>query len=337
MAKLIRFDWAMKKLLRNKANFEILEGFISELLKDDIKIQRILESESNKEHKSDKFNRVDLIAETSSGEIIIIEVQVENEIDFLQRMLYATSKAVTEHLSTGDSYLNVKKIYSINILYFDLGQGKDYVYHGTTSFKGIHFDDELTLSSRQIEVFDKDKPHELYPEYYILKVNQFNDIAKDTLDEWIHFLKTEEIGDKVKAKGLKKAKKVLDVMMMSEEEQQEYKGYLEDMRYQSSMHFSSYGVGKIDGIKEGEKIGIEKGEKMGIEKGEKIGIEKGEKIGIEKGRKEGEQLGIEKGRKEERNLLISQLLKSGMSKENLSVMLGISIVELDEIIENLLN
>ena len=335
MAKLIRFDWAMKKLLRNKANFEILEGFISELLKDDIKIQKILESESNQEHKTDKFNRVDLIAETSAGEIIIIEVQIENEIDFLQRMLYATSKAVTEHLSTGDSYLNVKKIYSINILYFDLGQGKDYVYHGTTSFKGIHFDDELKLSSRQIEVFDKNKPQELYPEYYILKVNQFNDIAKDTLDEWIHFLKTEEIGDKFKAKGLKKAKKVLDVMKMSEEEQQEYKGYLEDMRYQSSMHFSSYGVGKIEGRKEGIQIGREEGEQLGIEKGrkegEQLGIEKGEKIGIEKG----EKIGIEKGRKEERNSLIRQLLKSGMSKENLSVMLGIPVNELDEIINNL--
>ena len=30
--KLITFDWAMKRLLRSKANFEILEGFLSELL-----------------------------------------------------------------------------------------------------------------------------------------------------------------------------------------------------------------------------------------------------------------------------------------------------------------
>ena len=45
--KLIWFDWAVKKLLRNKANFGVLEGFLSELLYDDIKIERILESESN--------------------------------------------------------------------------------------------------------------------------------------------------------------------------------------------------------------------------------------------------------------------------------------------------
>jgi len=33
--KLIRFDWAMKTLLRDKANFDILEGFLGALLNDD--------------------------------------------------------------------------------------------------------------------------------------------------------------------------------------------------------------------------------------------------------------------------------------------------------------
>ena len=44
--RLISFDWAMKKLLRSKANFEILEGFLSELLKNNIHILEILESGS---------------------------------------------------------------------------------------------------------------------------------------------------------------------------------------------------------------------------------------------------------------------------------------------------
>ena len=56
--KLIRFDWAVKKLLRNKANFVVLEGFLSELLFDDIKIQKILESESKQDTENDKYNRV---------------------------------------------------------------------------------------------------------------------------------------------------------------------------------------------------------------------------------------------------------------------------------------
>ena len=59
--KLISFDWAIKRLLRNKANFVVLEGFLSELLFDDIKIEQILESEANQETVDDKFNRVDIL------------------------------------------------------------------------------------------------------------------------------------------------------------------------------------------------------------------------------------------------------------------------------------
>ena len=65
--KLIRFDWAMKKMLRHKANFDILEGFLSELLEEDIKIKQILDSESNKETEDDKYNRVDILVENSKG------------------------------------------------------------------------------------------------------------------------------------------------------------------------------------------------------------------------------------------------------------------------------
>jgi len=70
---LIRFDWAIKRLLRNKADYFVLEGFLSELLIEDISIQSILESESNQRIDTDKFNRVDLLVKDSKGELIIIE------------------------------------------------------------------------------------------------------------------------------------------------------------------------------------------------------------------------------------------------------------------------
>ena len=55
MSNYIRFDWAMKRLLRNKANFAVLEGFLTTLLRDRIKIQKLLESESNQEEEFDKY------------------------------------------------------------------------------------------------------------------------------------------------------------------------------------------------------------------------------------------------------------------------------------------
>jgi len=257
--RLISFDWAMKKLLRGKANFEILEGFLSELLKENITILEILESESNKEDCRDKFNRVDLKVKNQKNEIIIIEVQYEHEFDYLQRILFGASKVITEHLNESDAYSKVAKVICVNILYFDLGHGKDYIYHGITTFKGLHSHEQLQLSEDQQELYKKDKIYEIFPEYYLIKVNNFDDIAKDTLDEWIYFLKNEEIKESFKAKGIKKAKKELDILKLPEKERLAYERYQDDLHYQASMVESSYTIG----VKKGEKKGEKRGEKRG--------------------------------------------------------------------------
>ena len=107
--QLVRFDWALKKLLRNKANFEILEGFLSELLKLDVKIEKILESESNKEAGDDKHNRVDLLTEIGSCELVLIELQVEGQFDYFHRMLYGSSKLITDYMTAGFAYKRSKE------------------------------------------------------------------------------------------------------------------------------------------------------------------------------------------------------------------------------------
>jgi predicted transposase/invertase (TIGR01784 family) len=228
--KLIRFDWAMKKMLRHKANFDILEGFLSELLGEEIKIKQILESESNKESEDDKFNRVDILVENAKGELLIIEVQNSKEYDYFHRMLYGTSKALTEHIKEGKPYADIKKVISITIAYFDLGQGKDYVYHGTTVFKGIHKNDILTLADKQIELYNKNKIHEIFPEYWVIKVDKFSNRVKDKLDEWIYFFKNAEIKNDFSAKGLKEASERLDEMKLNEKDAKEYKRYLKNLR-----------------------------------------------------------------------------------------------------------
>jgi predicted transposase YdaD len=76
---------------------------------------------------------------------------------------------------------------------------------------------------------------------------------------------------------------------------------------------------------------IETAKEEGRMEGEKIGIEKGEKIGIEKGRVEGEKIGIEKGRVEERLDVIKNAIKIGMSNEQISLLTGLSVEEIQEI------
>lgn len=232
--KLIRFDWAIKRLLRQKANFVVLEGFLSELLFDEIKIEKILESESNQDSFEDKFNRVDILTQNSRGELIIIEIQNTYEIDYFHRMVYGASKAISEHLKLGEPYASIRKVISINIVYFDLGQGKDYIYKGSTNFQGLHYNDTLQLSEKQKTTFAKTLISDIFPEYYIIKVNQFNDIAKDTLDEWIYFLKNSEVKDEFQAKGLQEAKEALDIMKLDKENQFSYNRYLDYLHWKAS-------------------------------------------------------------------------------------------------------
>ena len=269
--KLITFDWAMKRLLRSKANFEILEGFLSELLNEEIVILEILESESNKESVSDKYNRVDLKVENSAGEIIIIEVQYEREYDYLQRMLYGASRAITEHQREGEPYSRLVKVISVNILYFDLGHGSDYIYRGATSFTGIHDNYRLQLSSRQQKLYGKEQIHHLFPEYYLIRINNFNDNAATPLDEWIYFLKNEEIKDEFKAKGLQKAKKAFSVVSLPEKERLAYARYQDDLRYQASLIESNYGLGRLEGREEGREEGRVEGRTEGREEGKQAG------------------------------------------------------------------
>ncbi len=250
--KLITFDWAMKRLLRSKANFEILEGFLSELLGKEITILEILESESNKEDKSDKFNRVDLKVKESNGKMVIIEVQYDREFDYLQRMLYGTSRVITEHQKEGEAWSKLVKVISVNILYFDLGHGSDYIYHGTTSFFGIHDHDTLQLDRRQQQQYGQTRINDIYPEYYLIKVNNFNRVATTSLDEWIYFLKNEEIKDEFKAKGIQKAKESFSVLSMSDEELRAYNRYQDSLRDEASYVETNYEFPYAEGVEKGK-------------------------------------------------------------------------------------
>jgi predicted transposase/invertase (TIGR01784 family) len=236
--KLIRFDWAMKKLLRHKANFGILEGFLSELLHFDITIESILESEGNKQDEYDKYNRVDILVKAQNNELMLVEVQNDSEIDYFHRMLYGVSKLVTEYIKEGEKYGTIKKIYSINIVYFGLGQGNDYLYESKSEFVGVHQKDVLLPTKVQIKNYEVNNIADIFPKYYILKVNNFNDIAKNTLDEWIYFLKNSEVKDEFKAKGLEKAKEKLLYENLSDKEKKMYDRSVENNRIEMSVEYT---------------------------------------------------------------------------------------------------
>lgn len=254
----IRFDWAMKRLLRNKVNFGVLEGFLTTLLGERIIIQKLLESESNQEDEYDKYNRVDILAEDAKGELILIEVQNNNEYAYFQRMLFGASKLVTEYINRGEGYDKVRKVYSVNIVYFSLGDGKDIVYHGKTEFRGIHTGDILELTPFQRQTFKVDAVSQLYPEYYILKVNDFNQIAKSPLEEWIYYLNTGEISATATAPGLEEVRERLKLDRMSKDELEAYYRHLDNIVILRDNIFTE----REEGRWEGRMEGIEEGERL---------------------------------------------------------------------------
>ncbi len=310
MKNLVRFDWAMKRLLRNKANFGILEGLLSELLGEDIKIDQILESESNKQTGDNKMNRVDLLVQDSKGELIIIEVQSSYIQDYLMRMLFGTSKLIVDFMDMGMPHIKIKKIISLNIVYFDLGQGSDYIYHGTTKFVGLNNHDVLNLSKQEQLVYKTELIDKIYPEYYIIRVNKFDKVAKNTLDEWIQFLKTEKVQDGTKAKGLIEAREKLDLLKLTREERREYERDLSNWRDNESVMESNFTAGELKGLEKGKEIGIAEGIQIGEQK--KIGFAKDQ---------------VKQNAKE----MAVKCLTKGMDINDISDLTGLSIEEISSL------
>lgn len=255
--KLIRFDWAIKYLLRNKANFDVLEAFLSNLLKEDIIVEEILESESNQEEETAKFNRVDLKCKNSKGQHIIIEVQNQREVDYLQRILWGSSKAVVESLELGNMYKDVVKVISISILHHDMRKDEkendDFIYYGTTDLYGLNTENPLILHE-SIALGKKKalvKSREVFPEYYLIYVNKFDDMIKEDIDEWVYFFKHAEIKEDFKSPGILLAAKKLDYTKMKGKDRKAYDEYLAYLGQEKSILYTA----KEEGIEKGKEIG----------------------------------------------------------------------------------
>jgi predicted transposase/invertase (TIGR01784 family) len=283
----------IKRLLRHKADFGVVSGFLTTLLGRPVTILRVLEGESNARAADDRTNRVDVLAEDRDGARYIIEVQTTTEVDFFHRMAYGAAKALTETIKKGQKYGVIKKVFSVNIVYFAFGQGKDYVYRGTTEFRGVHTRDVLQLSKAQKEEFNVGEVSDIFPEYFVLRVNEFNDVAKTPLDEWIYFFKHSEIPEGFSAPGLEEAKERLAYDTMASDERRAYDTYIKNNLYDEGV----YDHYKLEGLIEGREQGLAEGRTEGLAEG----------------RTEGLAEGLAEGRDQERLRIARNLKAAGLS------------------------
>ena len=325
--KYIRFDWAVKRMLRDKANFAVLEGLITVLTGEQVKIVEILESEGNQENASDKFNRVDIKAKNERGDIIIVEVQLTRQLYYLRRILYGVSKTITEHIGLGDTYDEVKKVYSINIVYFDLGQGSDYLYHGKTVFTGVHTGDLLKVNTREKEGIKMTMPTDIFPEYYIVRVNEFNDVARTPLEEWLDYLKNNRIKDDTSTPGLKEARQRLLYLTMSDADRKAYLAHMDNLRVQKDV----LDTAKLEGHAEGLAEGRAEGHAEGLVKGRAEGLVEGMEKGREQGLAEGIAEGMEKGVVASKIEIAKNMKAAGLDAQTIMQFTGLDQAQIDQL------
>jgi len=215
--RIVTFDWAIKTILRDKANFDVLEGFLTALFGRAVVILDLLESESNRSDDRDKYNRVDLLAKTDDGERIIVEVQYLSEMSYLRRLAYGTAETMVETLNLGEPYTSLKKVYSISLLYFDVGHdGDDYIYHGKIEFTGFHTHNPVTLKKSLVGEQVRVGETNIFPEYYLIPLKRFTDVARDDLDQWVYAFKNNEVLDKFSAPGIGALREKFDYLRMDE-------------------------------------------------------------------------------------------------------------------------
>jgi len=242
---IVSLDYAIKNILRDKANFDVLSGFLTELLEKNVTVQEILESECNVSNKKLKVNRLDLKAKIDNGELAVFEIQFFDQIDFLGKVLFNACKAVVEQVSSGEAY-DVKKVYSINIAYFDLGAKREYVFRANLSkFSGVHFSDEYIPFSQSLN--PPSDSGNLHPEYYLILPNKFDEQMRNKFDEWVYALKTSSVKSEFTAAGIQAAGEKLDVLKMTPQQRAEYeKSRAEDMDRKSQFYTAEL-KGKAEG------------------------------------------------------------------------------------------
>ena len=141
-------------------------------------------------------------------------------------------------------------------------------------------------------------------------MEDFNNVAKNSLDEWIYFLKNNEIPDNFKAPGLKKAKKLLQYDKLSEQEKIDYDYHLDQKLYERGSIKTALFKGRFRGHAEGLAKGLAKGR--------------------EEGRSEGHTEGREEGRTEAVETIVINSYHNGLQPE---MIVAITDLTLDQIVE----
>ncbi len=301
--KLVMKDDIMFKAFFSKiGNEKYLKDFLSAIIGEDLEIKEVIhDARLEQLAREQKYGILDLEVKLKNGEIINIEMQMQNHNNMEKRTTFYASKKITEQLGNGVIYDNIKKVIVIAIL--------DYTYLDVPEYV-----------TKTVRVAEKHRDYQINNEveYYYIELDKFrkeNPDMKEKINQWLAFIDMER-GDllemaKKENNLVKEANEKYNILTGEEEIKR-----LAEIRLMSEMEeqaalSTARERGKKQGMEEGKKQGMEEGKKQGIEEGKKQGIEEGERI---------QQIKIAK-----------ELLKTSMSINEIEKITKLSKSEIEQI------
>lgn len=258
---LISFDYAIKYLLRNKSDYDIIEGFISALFAAQgykpVKINAILDSESNKETSHLKKSIADLVVEDEDGNKYIVEIERAFTQNFIHKACFNSSRLIVDNIAGSQDYTAIRKVFHISLLYFSTKEMQKPIYHGKTIIHEIDTAHpiDVRIANQGLVMFEN---HNIFPEYFFISVPLFNDIINQEIDEWLYVMKHSEVKGDFKSPYMTKVAERMNVLKMNDEERNEYIHYLKQAVHSQDTLSAAEAKGEARGIEKGiEKRNIE--------------------------------------------------------------------------------
>ena len=110
-------------------------------------------------------------------------------------------------------------------------------------------------------------PEDVFPEYFVIRVNEFDQLAVTPLEEWLQYLKDEYIRPDTTVPSLREARERLEYLRMSEEERRVYDHYLDTLVRDTDVMKTKLLEAEIQGHKKGMAEGLKEGKAQGMAQG----------------------------------------------------------------------
>lgn len=244
---------------RNKG---YLKSFLSAILGRKIKIKRVIhDARLEQLTKEMKYGILDLDIELEDGEIVNVEMQLNDYKNIEKRTCFYASKKIVEQLEPRGKYEDIKRVIVIAILDYSLTDLEDYIIET----------ERVVTNHREYKLNNVVK-------YYYIELEKFrkNPNMEDVRNQWLAFIDMErgdllemakkenkEIEEAIEEyevlTGDKEIKRLAEIRLMSELEEQ-------------SALASARAKGTEEGLKQGKEEGLKQGKEEGLRQGKEEGL-----------------------------------------------------------------